>query len=318
LTVLVGSDGSTDDTVERALRYADQGVVVRDFGQRRGKPAVLNDLVAAADAEIVVFADARQRFEPGAIRALVANFADAEVGAVSGELHLTRREGTSPTGEGAGFYWKYEKFIRANESWTGSTVGATGAIYAIRRHLFEPIPADTILDDVLIPVRIVRKGYRVLFEASARAHDLMSTTPREDFTRKTRTIAGTFQLLAREAWVLNPARSRIWFQALSHKALRLAIPVLHALMLLANLALLDFWVFRLLLAAQALFYASAFVGYLQIRSPRRHIVFAVPFAMCLLGWATIVGLGRFAARRQRVTWERMPSEPGPRVVSRPI
>jgi cellulose synthase/poly-beta-1,6-N-acetylglucosamine synthase-like glycosyltransferase len=318
LTIVVGSDGSTDDTVERALRYADQGVVVRDFGQRRGKAAVLNDLVAAADGEIVVFADARQRFEPGAIRALVANFADPEVGAVSGELHLTRREGTSPNGEGAGFYWRYEKFIRANESWTGSTVGATGAIYAIRRHLFEAIPADTILDDVLIPVRIVRKGYRVLFEASARAHDLMTTTPREDFTRKTRTIAGMFQLLARETWVLNPARSRIWFQALSHKALRLTIPALHALILLANLALLDVWIFRVLLAGQGVFYASALVGYLQIRSPRRHIIFAVPFAMCLLGWATIVGLGRFVARRQRVTWERMPSEPGPRVVSRPV
>jgi hypothetical protein len=167
-------------------------------------------------------------------------------------------------------------------------------------------------------VRIVRKGYRVLFEASARAHDLMTTTPREDFTRKTRTIAGTFQLLARESWMLNPARSRIWFQALSHKALRLTIPALHALMLVANLALLDFWVFRVLLAGQALFYASALVGYLQIRWPRRHIVFAVPFAMCLLGWATIVGLGRFVARRQRVTWERMPGEPGPRVVSRPV
>ena len=116
-------------------------MTVRDFGQRRGKAAVLNDLIASAEGEIVVFADARQRFEPAAIRALVANFADAEVGAVSGELHLRKRSGTSPGGEGAGFYWKYEKFIRANESWTGSTVGATGAIYAIRRHLFEPIPA---------------------------------------------------------------------------------------------------------------------------------------------------------------------------------
>jgi cellulose synthase/poly-beta-1,6-N-acetylglucosamine synthase-like glycosyltransferase len=318
LAILVGSDGSTDDTVSRARRYADQGVVVREFGQRRGKPAVLNDLVASAEGEIVVFADARQRFERGAIRALVANFADPEVGAVSGELHLTKREGTSPNGEGAGFYWKYEKFIRANESWIGSTVGATGAIYAIRRHLFEPIPADTILDDVVIPMRIVRKGYRVLFDAGARAHDLMTSTPREDFTRKTRTIAGTFQLLARESWVLNPARSRIWFQALSHKALRLTLPALHVLILAANVMLFDFWVFRLLLVGQALFYLAALVGYLQIRSPRRHLVFAVPFAMCLLGWATIVGLGRFVARRQRVTWERMPSEPGPRVVSRPI
>ena len=149
----------------------------------------------------------------------------------------------------------------------------------------------------------------MLFEADARAHDLLTATPREDFVRKTRTIAGTFQLLARESWMLNPARSRIWFQAISHKALRLTIPALHAIVFLANLALLDLWLFRLLLAGQMLFYASALVGYLQVRSPRRYIVFAVPFAMCLLGWATIVGLGRFVAGRQRVTWERMPGSP---------
>ena len=189
----------------RAARYENQGVTVRHFDQRRGKAAVLNDLVSLATGEIVVFADARQRFEPRAIRALTANFADPQVGAVSGELVLQKRRGTSPRGEGAGFYWRYEKFIRANESWAGSTVGATGAIYAIRRELFEAIPQDTILDDVLIPVRISRRGYRVLFEAEARAHDLVSATPREDFIRKARTIAGTFQLFAREPWLLNPA-----------------------------------------------------------------------------------------------------------------
>jgi biofilm PGA synthesis N-glycosyltransferase PgaC len=349
LAILVGSDGSTDDTVDRALRYRDQGVTVRDFGQRRGKPAVLNDLIGAAETEIVVLADARQRFEPGAVRALVANFADVEVGAVSGELHLRKRSGTSPGGEGTGFYWKYEKFIRANESWAGSTVGATGAIYAIRRDLFEPIPPDTILDDVLIPMQIVRRGYRVLFEADARAHDLIAMNPREDFIRKARTIAGTFQLFARYPWMLNPLRCRVWFEALSHKALRLAIPVLHLVVLAANVALVGAAFYRVLLAGQAVFYAAALMGYFQarpersrrarierrriaradsgrrsyrdrrqaMRAPKRLPVFTVPYTMCLLGWATIVGFSRIVARRQRVTWERMPGEPGPRVASRP-
>ena len=349
LSIIVGSDGSTDDTVERALRYEDQGVTVRDFGQRRGKPAVLNDLIAAAEGEIVVLADARQRFEPGAIRALVANFADVEVGAVSGELHLRKRSGTSPGGEGTGFYWTYEKFIRANESWTGATVGATGAIYAIRRDLFEPIPPDTILDDVLIPMQIVRRGYRVIFEAGARAHDLIAMNPREDFIRKARTIAGTFQLFARHPWMLNPLRCRVWFEALSHKGLRLAIPALHLIVLIANVALVGAVVYRVLLAGQTVFYAAALMGYFQsrpersrrarierrrmaraepgrrtymdrrqaIRARKRMPVFTIPYTMCLLGWATIVGFSRIVARRQRVTWERMPGEPGPRVASRP-
>lgn len=349
LAIIVGSDGSTDETVALARRYADQNVTVRDFGQRRGKPAVLNDLIASAESEIVILADARQRFEPGAIRALVANFADADVGAVSGELHLRKRRGTSPGGEGTGFYWKYEKFIRANESWAGSTVGATGAIYAIRRALFEPIPPDTILDDVLIPMRIVRRGYRVIFEADARAHDLLAMNPREDFIRKARTIAGTFQLLGRYRWMLSPHGCPLWFEVLSHKALRLAIPVLHLATLVANVALIAVPFYQLALAGQGLFYAAALIGYVQakpersrrarierrriartdpgrrmrvdrrqsLRAPSRSPIFTVPYTMCLLGWATIVGFSRIVARRQRVTWERMPGEPGPRVVSRP-
>jgi hypothetical protein len=198
----------------------------------------------------------------------VADFADTQVGAVSGELHLRKRQGTSPGGQGGGLYWKYEKAIRANESGAGSTVGATGAIYAIRRHLFQPIPTDTILDDVLIPMQVVRSGYRVVFEADARAHDLMAMNPRDDFIRKTRTIAGTFQLFVRHTWILNPLRCRVWFRVWSHKALRLGVPVLHLMLLTANLALLDQAFYRLMFAGQALFYATAVMGYIQARPER--------------------------------------------------
>ena len=326
LAIVVGSDGSTDDTVERASAYGEQGVRVREFPQRRGKAAVLNELIRSARGEIVVLADARQRFEAGAIRALVANFADPGVGAVSGELHLRKRSGTAPAGEGAGLYWRYEKFIRASESASGSTVGATGAIYAIRRRLFEPIPADTILDDVLIPVQMIGKGYRVVFDPEARAHDLISMTATDDFVRKCRTIAGTFQLFARHPWLLNPRRSPVWFTALSHKAMRLAIPALHAAILVSNAYLLDEVFYRGLFAGQVIFYAAAMAGCGQVRldrdcagrAHRARIVLTVPYTICLLGWATIVGLGRFVARRQRVTWERIPGEPGPRVASRPV
>jgi biofilm PGA synthesis N-glycosyltransferase PgaC len=270
-------------------------VKVRNFRNRRGKAAVLDELIPSAEGDIVVLADARQSFEPQAIRALVANFADPRVGAVSGELMAS------------GFYWQYEKFIRANESWSDSTVGATGAIYAIRRELFEPIPADTILDDVLIPVRIARQGYRVLFEARARAYDV-SMAPHAEFARKTRTIAGTFQLLARESWLLNPFRSRLWFEALSHKALRLAIPVMHAVLFGANLALSRARIadegYRWMMACQLMFYAAALTGR-AIPSSRRRLVIVVPYTMCLLLWATMIGFLRFATRRQQVTWERI-------------
>ena len=156
-------------------------------------------VVPGSRGHIVVLADARQRFDSGALRALVADFADATVGAVSGELVIRARatERASTIGAGASFYWQYEKFIRRHESRANSTVGATGAVYAIRRELFERIPADTLLDDVLIPMRIVSRGYRVVFEPEARAYDVPASSPRQEFVRKVRTIAGTFQLFAR-------------------------------------------------------------------------------------------------------------------------
>jgi biofilm PGA synthesis N-glycosyltransferase PgaC len=291
IQIIVASDGSTDETVDRALRYQSRGVTVKAFRDRRGKAAVLNDVIPSAKGRIVILADARQSFEPAAIRWLVANFADPSVGAVSGELMAP------------GFYWQYEKFIRANESWFGSTVGATGAIYAIRRDLFDPIPEDTILDDVIIPVRIVQKGYRALFEAQARAYDVLASH-RAEFSRKARTIAGTFQLFARESWLLQPSRSALWFQAWSHKALRLALPLIHAALFTANLLLSGFWMYTWLLAGQLLFYAAALAGGALSGSRWRPAVLAVPYSMCLMIWATIVGFVRFATHTQRVTWER--------------
>src|SRR5439155_209143 len=132
LEILLGSDGSTDGTQERARAYETRGVTVVAFEMRRGKAAVLNDLVPKAHGEILVFADARQDFEAGALRALVAPLADPEVGAVSGELVLrTGRRGRAGVGTGLGFYWRYEKFIRKSESRVDATVGVTGAIYPI-------------------------------------------------------------------------------------------------------------------------------------------------------------------------------------------
>jgi cellulose synthase/poly-beta-1,6-N-acetylglucosamine synthase-like glycosyltransferase len=304
LEIIVGSDGSTDDTEERARRYTAFGVKVHTFNTRGGKPAALNALVPRASGDIVMFADARQRFESSTLRAIVADFNDPQVGAVSGELILETPDGTSAAGQGAAFYWRYEKLIRAAESRTDSTIGATGAVYAIRRRLFTPIPADTLLDDVVIPLRIVRQGYRVVFEPSARAFDRTSATAAQEFARKARTIAGTFQLFSRERWLLNPRRNRLWFAAISHKGLRLALPVLHVGAFAANVAAAGTWPYNWLLGAQILFYAAACAGAVQRHSRRRVRAFAVPYTLCLLCWAAVVGFYRFAANRQPVTWER--------------
>jgi cellulose synthase/poly-beta-1,6-N-acetylglucosamine synthase-like glycosyltransferase len=307
LEIIVGSDGSTDDTVERARRYEAFGVRVQAFETRSGKPAVLNALVPRAAGDIVLFADARQRFEPSTLRALIADFNDPAVGAVSGELMLEPSEGTAAAGHGAAMYWRYEKLIRSAESTADSTVGATGAIYAIRRRLFVPIPDDTLLDDVLIPLRIVQQGYRVVFEPTARALDRPSTTAAQEFGRKARTIAGTFQLFSRERWLFDPRRNRIWFATLSHKGLRLTLPVLHSSALIANIASAIVPPYGWLLAAHILFYVAAAGGAVQRRGSYRIKLLAVPYTLCLMCWAGVVGFYRFVMRRQPVTWERAPA-----------
>jgi poly-beta-1,6-N-acetyl-D-glucosamine synthase len=304
LEILVGSDGSTDATVERAAARARGRASVISFSARRGKPAVVNDLVARARGDIVVLADVRQRFAPDALRALVAPFGDPAVGAVSGELVLTADGHERGVGHGVGVYWRYEKAIRAAESRIDSTVGATGAIYAVRRALVTPLAPDTILDDVVIPLRVTARGHRVLFEPAARAFDAPASSTAEELTRKARTIAGNFQLFARERWALDPRRNRLWLQTVSHKALRLLAPLLLAGVLLANLALLHRPLYRVALLAQFLFYMAAAGGFLLRNARRRAPALSVPYVFCLLQWATVLGFIRFVSRRQRVTWER--------------
>jgi cellulose synthase/poly-beta-1,6-N-acetylglucosamine synthase-like glycosyltransferase len=300
IEILVGLDGCTDDTAERAKALGNDAVQVIEFAERRGKPSVLNALVGLARGEIVIFADARQRFDPAALRSLVAPFADPSVGAVSGELVLTGGDGR-PIERGLGLYWRIEKGIRRMESETGSVVGATGAIYAIRRRLYEPLPQDAILDDVLVPMRVARRGGRVVFEPRARAYDQAPSSPSREFTRKVRTIAGNFQLFARERWLLgfgNP----LLLRTLSHKGLRLLTPLLLAAAFIANLFLLNRPLFQILLIAQVAFYVTAFLG----RSLERARVpgLGAPYVVCLLAWATTVAFFSYLAGRQKVTWAK--------------
>jgi glycosyltransferase involved in cell wall biosynthesis len=325
LEIVVASDGSTDGTVERAAAFESAAVEspatfespnvrVRQFDTRRGKAAVLNAVTPTLRGEILVLADARQLFSTGTLRALVANFADPAVGAASGKLMLTADGSLEAAGSGCAFYWRYETFIRSMEARRDSTVGATGAIYAIRRRLFERLPEDTVLDDVVVPIRIAAKGYRVVFEPDAVAYDRAAGTARQELSRKIRTIAGNFQLFSREPWLLAPWRNRLWFQTVSHKGLRLLLPLFHGAAMAGAIALADDAIYRLAVIAQVAFYGAALAG-LTERGARRVPGVSVATAMTLLCWATIAGFVRFATGRQSAAWERspMPSVSAPAV-----
>lgn len=236
LRVLIVSDGSTDDLDEVVRRHPDPRVSLLACPQRRGKAACLNDGVAHTQGPLIVFTDARQRLHPEAVRRLVANFGDARIGAVSGELVFEQADG-SPFAEGLGAYWHYEKFIRAHEARSGSVVGVTGALYAIRRAAFHPIPPETILDDVAIPMQAAMAGWRVSFEPGALAYDTPSTDAARERIRKVRTLAGNFQLVSLLPALLSPRRNPLWGRFVAHKLLRLACPLALVLALLAHTAL---------------------------------------------------------------------------------
>jgi cellulose synthase/poly-beta-1,6-N-acetylglucosamine synthase-like glycosyltransferase len=260
LQIVVSLDGPTDGSEFVVWKYAAQGVVMVHSAEHLGKAAALNRGLSRSSGEIVVFADARQSFHRRAVRELVANFADNTVGAVSGELLLiddSKHEATTDVG----LYWRYEKALRSMESEIHSLSGATGAIYAIRRELYQELPASTLLDDVLLPLRIVLSGNRAVFDPDAKAYDSVACCPLAEYRRKVRTLAGNYQLLVQLPQLLLPWRNPIFVQFVSHKLGRLAVPWALIALFVANCFLLH-GVYAVAFSLQCAWYLFAAMGHL--------------------------------------------------------
>ena len=185
-----------------------------------GKAATLNAAVRSAQHELLLFTDAHQCFETDAVARLAAVFEDENVGAASGRLELSSAANRSPVGR----YWSYERWLRRCEATVSSCVGATGAIWAMRRSLWSPLPTSLILDDVFAPMRVVLAGRRVAFVDDARAIDRRKPEPAQEYRRKVRTLTGVLQLCCWLPDVLRPSRNPIWLQFMFHKLLRLLTP----------------------------------------------------------------------------------------------
>jgi cellulose synthase/poly-beta-1,6-N-acetylglucosamine synthase-like glycosyltransferase len=294
--VVVACDGS-DDGTPRAARHAERHLVGRltvvELPSHRGKAAALDAGVAAAapDAEIIVFTDARQSLSPNAIEALVENLADEEVGAVGGELVLAGEEA-------AGFYWKYEAAIRRWEARAGSTVGVSGALYAVRRALLQPLPEETLLDDLLVPMRVRMAGRRVALEPAAQAFDEGVSSSRE-FQRKVRTLSGNFQLLLLEPSLLLPWRNPSWFELVSHKLVRLLAPWAMVVTFIASTQMTGLFGL-LLVAGQIAAYSLALSRWLS-RGPGSRLA-RLCEAVVVLNAAALVGTLRFLRRGRHLSW----------------
>jgi len=304
--VLVGSDGSTDDTGRLMREINDDRICLFEFPTRRGKPAVLNDLVPQCRSEIIVLCDARQRLSDQAIPSLLSGFSDSKVGVVSGELVFqTDVNGDSTAARGIGAYWRYEKSIRRSESRFRGVPGATGALYAIRKSLFQPIPDSTLLDDVVIPMNAIVKGYHCLLDSRAIVWDAASDSLSRESMRKRRTIAGAAQLIVNHpAWLL-PWKNPIWTEFVSHKLLRLVSPFLLLIVLVTNYQLAATSLFYGgLQILQAVFYYGAFAGWMCQRLGRPSAVFGVQLAFMVLNLTTLAALWDAVRGRFRVTWQR--------------
>lgn len=300
LDIVVASDGSIDNTERLVQRFAPRVRLLR-LSPRRGKIAAINDGMRSVTSDIVIFSDANTFLEPEAVRALVCNFADRQVGAVSGDVALVGER--AALGGSEDLYYRYERHVQQAESEAGSMIGADGALYAIRRELFVAPPDDTILDDMAIPMAVVRQGYRVVFERAARAYEYGCETAHEEFARKSRVVAGAVQFLARADSAVPLRRPQALISLFSHKALRWLSPIFAAATLVGSLGLAgESTAYAAALAIQFVVLAVGLAGCAP--ALRRWSIVAAVYYFWLVQIAAAVGVVRGLARRQSVLWRR--------------
>jgi cellulose synthase/poly-beta-1,6-N-acetylglucosamine synthase-like glycosyltransferase len=301
LEILVASDGSTDQTVPIAEAFQDQGVRTLAFPERRGKASVLNDAVAAAKGEILCLCDANVYFKPDALRRLVERLDDPTVGSASGDVQLASWESNFEQGEAS--YYRYERMIQEAESQIGSLMGVDGGMYVLRRELFEPLPADTILDDFVVSMQVVRKGQRVVYEADAVASESGTPTARQEYRRRVRVSAGAVQVMQRGQYPRWRQPVAFW-QFISHKWLRWMTPILLAVLFASSAALgARHWFYGLALAGQSAVYLFALLGsfIVPLRNTR---LGGLPFYFVMGNVGVAQGLWRGIRGSQPVRWAK--------------
>lgn len=299
------TDGSTDRT--DALLAAYPEVRILHEAPRRGKTAALNRAMEHIATPLVVCTDANTMLNPGAVRAIVRCFADPHVGCVAGEKRVAAAGGGAAATEG--LYWKYESKLKEWDDRLCTTVGAAGELFAFRRSLYEPQPADTLLDDFMISMRIAARGYRIAYCREAYALETPSADMGEEAKRKVRIAAGGLQSVGRLRTLLDPFRYGVLtFQYVSHRVLRWTVtPVALAALLPLNAALL--WSghpgpYAVLLAVQALFYAAALGGWALERQGRKNRLLFVPYYFLFMNLNVFRGAAWLATHKGAGTWEK--------------
>lgn len=296
LEIVVASDGSSDATAQIVRSLIPDGSPGRlrllDYPENRGKLAVLNDVIPKLGGEIVVFSDASSMLEPGAVRHLVANFADSRVGAASGVYKVLSKE-VADLGPQEDMYWKYETLLKVQEAKLGALTGAHGSLYAMRRSLYPFPPAGTINDDFVIPTSVLRHKLRIAYEPKAVAYE--EAEEMEGFGRRIRITAGNVAQLREVKALLWPPRPVVLFCFLSHKAARLVVPLAMVAALVSNALLLGSPLYNWLMLGQIAFYCLAVAGAFVRLKPR---VLRLPYYFCKINASLFVWLYYLVSKRK--------------------
>ncbi|MCL6524165.1 MAG: glycosyltransferase family 2 protein [Thermoflavifilum sp.] len=304
--VLVVTDGSTDETPDIARRFKD--IQVLHQPERKGKTAALNRAMQHVTTEIVVFTDANTWLHPETLMRLAAYYRDPQVGGVAGEKRVKPIE-ENAVGQGESLYWKYESWLKRLDAMLYTVVGAAGELFSIRTALFEPLPEDTILDDFVLSLQIVQKGFRFAYAPEAWSIEAPSASLRDEQKRKIRICAGGFQAMGRLLPLLNIFKYKIAsFQYISHRVLRWAVvPFLLPGLFILNLILM--WqhaglAYEITGYGQITFYTLAGVGFLFAMRNKK-IKGIYPFYYFLLmNIAVYIGLWKLITGKQKVKWEK--------------
>jgi len=300
------TDGSTDATPNIIANYPQ--IKLLHSTARLGKISAVHRSIAEVDTDLIVFTDANTFLNADSIFLLCRHYKDEKVGAIAGEKRVFIEE-TADATAGEGIYWKYESKLKAWDSELFSVVGAAGELFSIRRSLYEPVPANSVLDDFMISMRIAEKGYKIVYEPDAYAQEQSSANITEELKRKVRIAAGGIQSVIWLKALLNPFKfPMLSFQYISHRVLRWTItPILMVVALILNVMVVFEGAsvfYQILLALQLIFYVAAFAGkVLEDRKVTVKILF-IPYYFCMMNYAVLAGIWRYFFSEQSVVWEK--------------
>jgi cellulose synthase/poly-beta-1,6-N-acetylglucosamine synthase-like glycosyltransferase len=275
---------------------------------RSGKILAMHRAMGEVDTEVVVFTDANTFLNKDALLLIARHYADASVGAVSGEKRVMQ-DALSDATAGEGFYWKYESTLKKWDSELYSVVGAAGELFSVRRSLYRSVEPDTILDDFMISMQIAEKGYRIVYEPDAYASELSSENIKEELKRKVRIAAGGIQSILRLKKLMNPFHDPLLsFQYISHRVLRWTVtPFLMILALVLNIIIVarsGGVVYQLILVGQVAFYLLALAGWVLERQKIKIKALFVPYYFCMMNYAVLAGIRRYFKGAQSAAWEK--------------